>query len=330
VNDNWVMVVCTHEEGTGEKRVAFVRFNRDFSDILYSQNEIDITPEGGTAETWDARDGGVSLLTVPHFPGTDPESIGLGMVEQPSGNNLFWVWTDEITKNPPTFYRSTHPAWPYRSSLDYPLMPELISIGKDLVAVTDTGRKGGMFELAVGYVTRYSESFEINDTSRLCGYSGLNLGLSWGPYQYPASPIHPHVTTLPNGRKFNLFHGILKTGEYEHEIWFTQLDPQLLPLKRRESVQWHPWWDEDISGGDTSFPFTGTGRKTIYFTSDTSGDLTVQANPKGAESPHWFPIVTESGTTEAEIQTSYSAQQMRLKFSAAAHVTATVVQEPRK
>jgi len=96
---------------------------------------------------------------------------------------------------------------------------------------------------------------------------------------------------------------------------------------RRQRVVWHVWIDESISANDTSPPIPGVGKKTVYFKSDTSGDLDIQYDPSG-RGDIWMTRLSYTGITEALDEITGSAYTMRLKFSAAAKVSAYVVVEP--
>ena len=125
--------------------------------------------------------------------------------------------------------------------------------------------------------------------------------------------------------------GILRYffGSYGVGIQAMEISPDFMYPHNHEEIYFNPWANEAISVGATTYPFYGFGRKTLYFTSDTSGDLTVEFSPRGAKDD-WYSLVTYSAVTSKIVQITESFPLMRLKFSAAATVNATVLVEPNK
>lgn len=95
---------------------------------------------------------------------------------------------------------------------------------------------------------------------------------------------------------------------------------------RKQRVLWYVWYNESIDADEVSPCVPGFGRKTIYFISDTSGDLEVQYDPIGRN--QWFTRVSYSAITSQMDELTGSAAVMRFKFSAAATVSAYVLTEP--
>ena len=131
------------------------------------------------------------------------------------------------------------------------------------------------------------------------------------------------LSMLPDGI-LRLFFGCYSAG-----IQAMEISPDFMYPHNHEEIYFNPWANEAISAGATTYPFYGFGRQTLYFTSDTSGDLTVEFSPRGAKDD-WYSLVTYSAVTSKIAQITESFPLMRLKFSAAATVNATVLVEPNK
>jgi len=63
--------------------------------------------------------------------------------------------------------------------------------------------------------------------------------------------------------------------------------------------------------------------KTLYFKSDTSGDLTIEVDPVG--DGDWETLDIRTGITSEIYKTTHDFTYMRLTFSVAATVTAKLV-----
>jgi len=85
------------------------------------------------------------------------------------------------------------------------------------------------------------------------------------------------------------------------------------------------WLGTAISAGDTTPVIPGFRRKTIHFTSDIAGDLSVLLDAVGRND--WKTVHTEIGTTDALIFTDRAGLRMRFSFSVAATVTLHVMVE---
>lgn len=147
------------------------------------------------------------------------------------------------------------------------------------------------------------------------------------------APACPYLTSLPDGRRFNLFFQkespMGSPYDKNLELMFTRVSPEVLDPQSYQSIYFVPWSDQAISAGEASYPFYGFGRKTIRMLSDTDGDMTLQLDDGRGS---WVDLDTVSLTAnDAQwYQTTHSQMFMRLKFSAAATVTARVTVEPGK
>jgi len=140
---------------------------------------------------------------------------------------------------------------------------------------------------------------------------------------------HPHLSWLPD-KNLNLFFITLPNNHpsYKHEIWSVRISPEHLDPKNYRALIYIPWYNDSIAANDTSRAFPGYGRVTIYFKSDTAGDLTIEVDPLG--DGDWETLDTFSNVTSVKKMTEYSGNSMRLKFSQAATVTAKVIVEAGK
>jgi len=331
-NDGWFMLVTHYNKTDDRQEVAFLRWNKDFTAINYEHSPMEITPSGAASELWLPRDMIGAYITLNYAPNwTNARVIGLNHIQNsptagdPEGN--YWVYCGDLHAEPPVFERSRIPALKMDTGPRYYKLyePTLVDIGDHIVGLM-SGFQGSNPMGMTAIVVNNKDYLYSEDLDRLQGIASSPVGELW--HHLGGHLIHPYLTTLPDHMAYNLFCTLEGRGTFLHEIWSLRVNPSALRPENQEAIYWLPWSSQSISGGDTTYPFNGEGTKTIYFTSDTSGDLTVQMNPTG-RSGDWFDLFTRTGITSTVEQTSYEAFQMRLKFSAAATVTATVVQSLR-
>lgn len=142
------------------------------------------------------------------------------------------------------------------------------------------------------------------------------LGKKWQAYTY-----FKHITDAL-GYRFHLVGYRMWKGVYRP---FLVRFPEWLLWELGRKRICTLWLDTQISAGSTTAAIPGWGWKTIHFTSDTAGDLTVYIDAVGRND--WKAIYTSTGVTSDVVQTTYSGMRMRLGFSAAAKVTAHVIVE---
>ena len=328
-NDGWIMLVCVHDSTipiwSQSWKMAFLRWDKYFSRVTYQYFPMTITPYGGSPEEWMASDGGCSLISLPK--GADVQkAIGISRIDYTTTTDpaytLYWIRCLNLESNPPTFERSRTPAIYRPSPSDTPLLPYLFDLGDSFVCLIDTGRGNNMWHLTVGYITPTMRTYDTT-LDRIMGLSFVPLPALGHSGQH--GMIHPFITNLPDNA-WNLFYALGGPKSYCHEIWCARIDPSLFRLRNRDFVLWIPWLNTSISVGSTSIPFSGVGKKTIYFSSSASGDLTVQASPDGVT---WFDLLYIPSVTSTVKEITSEAYAMRLKFSASATVSAYVVQSPR-
>ena len=86
------------------------------------------------------------------------------------------------------------------------------------------------------------------------------------------------------------------------------------------------WKEASISAGETAVAplnLLGYSKKSLYFESDTAGDLTISIDPIG--DGNFKDIVTRTSITSTNELIEYDFAYLRLKFSASAKVTARLV-----
>jgi len=125
-----------------------------------------------------------------------------------------------------------------------------------------------------------------------------------------------------------MFHASSLEREGKSHEWIeaTRINPEWLRKILLETGVNTVWDSESVSGGTYGYSWVNAlnhDRVTIHFTSDTSGDLTVEVDPDGQGG--WRELYTRSGVTEDVTQTSYDFTHLRAKFSVDATLTAKVV-----
>jgi len=115
-------------------------------------------------------------------------------------------------------------------------------------------------------------------------------------------------------------------GGYVERTEVALIDPSWLRDVLTSKGVNYIWDDESVSAGTYGYSWVnalGFSRKTLYFESDTSGDLTIEADPDGTG--NWITLKTYSSITTAKFQTTYDFTHLRVKFSADATLTARLV-----
>lgn len=173
----------------------------------------------------------------------------------------------------------------------------------------DYSTRGSATDRFIGIAGRASEALASPYTS--------NFQLNYG---------HPFLTWLPN-RKLNLFFAMFPNNppSYKHEIWVMRLPESRLDPKSYRALTYVPWYNDDIAANETSRAFPAYGKTTIYFKTDTSGDLTIEVDPLGDGDWETFDTITGVSARIAPYHTEHAGNSIRLKFSEAANVTAKVV-----
>jgi len=236
---------------------------------------------------------------------------------------------------------------------DTSLMPSLASTGLPLRAEgkkygTYNGEAGktyahdGTLPLArwgdelVGFITLHSGITELH-ASALAFYTydpeKMHISCGWTPFilspryltfkkWYKTPHLEYSYLTDLLGAKFHVIANI-HVVELDVPLALRISDRLLFELSKRRVYTL--WLDTSIEAGATTAAIPGWGRKTIHFTSDTAGDLTVYLDAVGRND--WKEDVKAANTTDAILFTDHSGVRLRLGFSEAAKVTAHVVVE---
>jgi len=301
-NENWIVIACGHYAGTGDDRAAFFRFSEDFSTVLNEQAPLQV----GGADIGFA----TSKVSLLRFGGGQM----VGLCETYMAYN--GIRTNDYTADLPTWTeQDPQPAVRATTGANLEEGAALVT-GKDqAVVLVPMHRDSGNFAVHPVFVTHDPSSGEALggigrnpvlgrlDPSGVRGNS-LRLGC---------------LTHLPDLIGYNLFF-----NPDVDEIRVLKVPEERLTMAYQDLVTYTPWHSEGISGGDSTFPLPGQGRKTIKFTSDTAGTLTVEVR----DSIGWMTLDTFTNTTEEIQMTEYSADHMRLSFDTAATVSAAVSVEP--
>jgi len=134
--------------------------------------------------------------------------------------------------------------------------------------------------------------------------------------------IHPYVYWSKDG--CYLFHAssLGRGGSHREWIEATRINPEWLRKIITKTGVNTVWDSESVTGGTYGYSWVNAlnhDRITIHFTSDTSGDLTVEVDPDGQGG--WRELYTRSSITEDVTQTSYDFTHLRAKFSVDATLT---------
>jgi len=140
----------------------------------------------------------------------------------------------------------------------------------------------------------------------------------------PVHSAYPWKGGLLFGYKSHFFRGISNTPpvRYGSLLYVRQDDLFRLKLPPAKATI---WGGKSIAAGETSLPLVTEGWRevTVFFKSSAAGDLTVQVDPDGrADIDGWEDYVTRTATTREFLTIDEHFTRIRLKFSAAATVTA--------
>jgi len=139
--------------------------------------------------------------------------------------------------------------------------------------------------------------------------------------------IHPYILLARDGAF--LYHANAykhKDGGVVEWIEVAFIDPKwLLEVLTSQGV-YYIWDDENVTADTYGYMYVNKlnfREATIYFKSDTAGDLTVEVDPDGYGD--WYTLYTRTGITEDVSKTMHDFTHLRMKFSVDATLTAKVV-----
>jgi len=117
-----------------------------------------------------------------------------------------------------------------------------------------------------------------------------------------------------------------KDEGYVEWIEVAFIDPKwLLEVLTSQGVN-YIWDSESVTANTYGYSYINAlnyARKTLYFTANASGDLTIEVDPNG--SGNWYVLDTKTGITNLVYHTTHDFTYMRIKFSVDATITAKVV-----
>jgi hypothetical protein len=305
-NEQWIIMIA--EIKSAGNSVSFFRYNKDFTQRLYSASNVLLSGSSWSPDTLSIFRRMSKELFVTYYLSSSKE--------------LRFAYSSDFTAQLPTF------------NAGHRLVPNLEATGSMAVGV------GIDVHHSIMHKDMYITLAEMSRQGRwniypiywydfnVCGLIGKGAIIQ--PFQSDDifNVGHPFLTWLPN-RKLNLFFTRFPAyaPSMAHEIWCTQIKPNSLDIKKQSMLVAVPWQGDSISAGSNStyFPFFGE-KKTIIFSSNVSGDLTIEVDPVGMG--NWTTFYTASNVTSVIYQTTYSAYLARLKFSQAATVNAYIILEP--
>jgi len=339
-NDNWLVFTGSGSYGVGlperpvpdaHFEVGFWRFNRDFTQLITYQCPAYITPEGGSPQVWSTDDIAPNLIRAQE-PGTAAYFITMGpLVVGAEYKNLYWGWTENISDPIPTFIRQNTPLLSklsgdaYGGSLMGMDVHSLIMSRYGFLALIEAVTPEHYWRLFPIYINKTPETTELAGTRHALGGAGfdalLHPAASHDTFQFG----HPHLTFLPDN-KMNLFFTFFRRhpGDWRHEIWHLKFTEDMFNPAYQRAIYWTPWYNQSIEANEASLPWWSFGKTTIYFTSNVSGNLSIEMSPAGSVN-EWWTLETLTNITSTVYQTTYEAKAMRLRFSEAATVTAIIV-----
>jgi len=309
-NEEWLLAVTGYYDPIDDTTTALFRFSKDFSEEVDRQAPMQV--DGGdwwsTEKTELLPCGGKAALALSEFHGRHRVA-----------------WTGDFTATLPTWSEQTYSAF-VGQPVANPEAPSLVGWGaSEAVGLLESHFGAGQRALHPVYLWYDASPVVAGERAAVGGVGSDPVLGNVDPSLY--RQIHrPHLTTLPDGR-YNLFYSSFLDRSFEQpEIRAIRIPrPRLNPRDQR-ALTYTLWRGDSIAAGDTTFPMPAYGRKTFKFESDTSGDLSVEMWDNDVFK--WFTLDTFAGTTEEIRMTEYSAGLMRLKFSAAATVSAVVTVEP--
>jgi hypothetical protein len=340
-NDQWIVMTGSGSYGSrpglpaSHFEVCLWRFNRDFTRLVSYQVPLSITPEGGASQVWSTDDISPNLVRV-----EEPEKCAyfitmgsLGSVTQ--YKNMYWGWTEDISAPVPTFVRQTTPLVSkltgdaYGGSLMGMDVHSLIMSRYGFMALVEATGPESFWRLFPIYINKTPETTELAASRHALGGMGFDALLHPAAIHDTFQFGHPHLTLFPDS-KLNLFFTFFRRHhpDWRHEIWHVKFTEDMFEPARQRAIYWTPWYNQSIQANEASLPWWSFGKTTIYFTSNVSGNLSIEVSPAGSVND-WWTLDTLTGITSAVYQTTYEAKAMRLRFSQAATVTAIVVVNPR-
>jgi len=322
VNDNWLVLVYSRVKS---QRYGFYRLNRDF-EVLASQDPMLVD-----GAEWVCSGHGIIFRPAGPSTGTNVyaflDTIGTGVGTQMAVGDVrdtipTWTsrpWPIFVQARP---YETYNGEWGHGVAVDGVSGP--LVAGDEILlifSVHDSTDRWLLFGWGTYDAQKQFWSVGVEFDTML----GARL---FGKGHEVGTPIIAYPTDLL-GHHYDLIvsYGPLKAFSSKDDNvkviripwWFLKRN---LPGRR---LLYALWFEQSISANETSPAIPGWGKKTIIFTSDTSGDLSVEIDAVGRN--NWMTLFTRTGVTGVLDQTEYSALRMRLRFSAEATVSAFVAVE---
>jgi len=330
--DEWVaFILYTSGSNAGVGRVTF---DRDWNMTGY---QVPVTLDGSDWEGPESDWYGSPYFVPEPYHQSDALAVYGTEYTPAHGGDVHVARADDFTASDPNFVTLDHdPLIPERD-IQFSPFPDVRSVAKnpytgDLALIYESLKgEGAGFSPYLGFLS-WAPSSWAKRQNPVVGMASETLLPKHAMPRFTSHIGHPQLEWFEGMRNPVLFFVDFRiqatsAGPIPRKarlmavrVPHTRLNP-----KNYRAITYPLWHGTSISANDhISFP--GHGEKTIYFSSDTSGDLSVRADPMGTQD--WKTITTESGITSAEIQTSYEAEFIDLQFSASATVDAYAVVRP--
>jgi len=318
--DNWLVLVFSRVKSA---RYGLYRLSRDFQSVVASQDPVLVSGVPGAPDPCEWVTGGAGALYVPHdemlwllgdFSGYGLEFSGTGLATgDPHETVPTLTWRNIVLQEAREYYNLYGYAFDGVSSI--------VNMG-DMFAWLQNmhGAQHGGFALAFGY-WNYPEKKLVGALDYSLLFGSVITGHPWDV----GTLIHASLTDVLLKRHLLALLTYTTKRWTKFKSYAFRLPWELFDPKKHTLI-WHVWINESIDAGATSPAIPGFGRKTIHFTSDTAGDLDVLLDAIGLG--EWKTDTSVPSTTDALVYTDHSGLRLRLKFSAAAKVSAYVVVEP--
>jgi len=151
----------------------------------------------------------------------------------------------------------------------------------------------------------------------LGGFFPFNCGIHWkGDIYLGTKPLFMSHRGGMIHSDIQRFGGVVRMKR--SELFNLQMPPAKAVL----------WYNKSVSANEYSLPLVTIGWRelTLYFKSNTAGDLTVEVDPVG--DGEWDTYITRTSTTKEILTISEHFARIRLKFSTSATVSAKILLVP--
>lgn len=302
-----------------------VRFNKDYSEL---KNYVFPTLDGANWASANNREIAIAHLIYVTAQGDDV--FAFYTVADDSKMHLYLAYCADIGVATPNFVSKGRIFT--GGSADG---ADCLTFGRIEAGAQFISRGNGFFGLVSVCGQRHTRRQIFPAFMEYEGYSGGTSGnFTLGFADTPIVPFQPTLSvTMPPHNCYPFINYFPDDRLYMlcgyNSLWCTPFMQEWMQPEAYNAIHYRPWSASAISAGANTAPMIGKGKKTIWFTTNTGGDLTIQLCFNGKD---WVDLETMAVAinTTKWYQTIYSAYWIRLKFSAAAIVSANVIVEVNK